>query len=92
MASVIKEVVIDADPTEVWEALRDFGAPHERLVPGFLVDCRLDGNDVRNVTFSTGGVAREVLISSDETARRLVYSVTNSPLGFTHHTRQPGLR
>ena len=39
MASVIKEVVIDADPTEVWEALR-LWCVHERLVPGFLVDCR----------------------------------------------------
>ena len=41
--------------------MRDFGALHERLVPGFVVDCRLDGDGGRLVTFFNGAVAREVL-------------------------------
>lgn len=85
MASIVKEVVIDAHPDDVWAALQDFGALHERLVPGFVVNCHLDGSDVRTVTFFNGAVAREVLIGVDDAARRLAYSVTESPLGFTHN-------
>jgi len=36
MASVRKEIVIDASPDDVWAALRDWGAVHQRLVPGFV--------------------------------------------------------
>lgn len=85
MASIIKEVVIDADPDDVWAAVQDFGALHERLVPGFVVDCHLNGSDVRTVTFFNGATAREVLIGVDVAARRLTYSVTDSPFGFTHN-------
>jgi carbon monoxide dehydrogenase subunit G len=86
MASIIREVEIDARPEEVWAALRDFGALHERLVPGFVVDCRLDGDDTRIVRFFNGAVAREVLIGIDDTQRRLAYSVVESPLGFAHNS------
>jgi hypothetical protein len=86
MASIIKETVIDARPDDVWAALRDFGALHERWVPGFVVACRLDGQDTRIVTFFNGAVVREVLIGVDDAARRLVYSVVEGPLVFTHHS------
>jgi carbon monoxide dehydrogenase subunit G len=86
MASIIKEVTIDARPDDVWAAVRDFGALHERLVPGFVVNCRLDGQDTRIVTFFNGVVAREILIGIDDAARRLAYSVVESPLGFTHNS------
>jgi uncharacterized protein YndB with AHSA1/START domain len=82
MASVRKEVVIDAPPDEVWGALRDWGRPHERLVPGFVVDARLEGDD-RIVTFFNGAVARELLVDLDDDDRRLVWSVIEGP--YTHH-------
>jgi uncharacterized protein YndB with AHSA1/START domain len=82
MASVRKETVIDASPEDVWEALRDWGAPHERLVPGFVVDARLDGED-RVVTFFNGAVVRELFVDLDDDARRLVWSVVEGP--YTHH-------
>jgi len=41
MASIRKEVVINAKPETVWAALRDVGALHTRLVPGFVVDTKL---------------------------------------------------
>jgi hypothetical protein len=85
MATIIKEALVDASPDDAWDALRDFGAVHERLVPGFVVDCRLDGDDARIVTFFTGGVAREVLVGVDDAARRLAYSVVEGPLDSTHH-------
>ena len=61
MASIRTETVIDAPPEQVWAALREWGALHERLVPGFVTDTRLDGND-RIVTFADGAVVREVLV------------------------------
>jgi hypothetical protein len=76
MASIHKDIIIDASPNDVWDAVRDFGALHRRLVPGFVLDSRLDG-DARIVTFSNGTVARELLVDSDDAKRRLVYAVVS---------------
>jgi hypothetical protein len=83
MASIIREVEIDAHPDDVWAAVREFHAA-DRVAPGFVVDCRPDGNDARVVTFFNGAVAREVLVGVDDDARRLVYSVVEAPLPITH--------
>ena len=74
MASIHKDIRIDAAPDHVWAAVRDFGAVHKRLAPGFVIDARLEA-DARIVTFSNGTVARELLVDCDETRRRLVYAV-----------------
>jgi Polyketide cyclase / dehydrase and lipid transport len=50
MASICRTTVIDSSADEVWAAVRDFGALHERLVPGFVTGCRLDGDGGRVVT------------------------------------------
>ena len=65
MASIHKDIPIDASPADVWAAVRDFGSPHQRLVPGFVLDSRLDG-DARIVTFANGTVARELLVDCDD--------------------------
>jgi uncharacterized protein YndB with AHSA1/START domain len=82
MASIRKEALIAVPPEDVWDALRDWGEPHRRLVPGFVVDCRLDGPD-RMVTFFNGVTVRERFVDLDEAARRLVWSVADGP--YTHH-------
>ena len=74
MASIHKDIPLDAHPNDVWSAVRDFGALHTRLVPGFVLDTRLDG-DARIVSFANGTVARELLVDCDEARRRLVYAV-----------------
>ena len=74
MASIHKDIPIDASPDDVWAAVRDFGAVHRRLVPGFVLDARLDG-EARIVTFVNGTVARELLVDCDDARRRLVYAV-----------------
>jgi hypothetical protein len=51
-------------------------------VPGFVTDCRLDGED-RIVTFATGAVVREVLIDSDDGEQRLAWSIVDGP--YRHH-------
>ena len=82
MASIRTEITIDAPPEAVWDALRDWGAVHERLASGFVTDTRIDRDD-RIVTFVNGTVARERLVDLDDEARRLVWSVADGP--FTHH-------
>src|SRR5262245_10070461 len=59
MATIRKEIKLDARPDDVWDALRDFHAVHERLVPGFVSSAERDGDDARIVTFFNGAVARE---------------------------------
>jgi carbon monoxide dehydrogenase subunit G len=74
MASIHKDILIAAPAHEVWDALRDFGALHTRLVPGFVLDTRLDG-EARIVTFANGTVARELKIDCDDARQRLVYAI-----------------
>lgn len=74
MASIHKEILLDASPDDVWAAVADFGAVHRRLVPGFVLDAKPDG-DARIVTFANGTVARELLVDCDPARRRLVYAV-----------------
>jgi len=64
VASIRKEAHIQAPPERIWDALRDVGALHTRLVPGFVVDTRMDGN-ARIVTFGNGMVAREEIVDVD---------------------------
>jgi len=83
MASIRKEIVIEASPERVWDAVRDVGAVHERLAPGFVVDTRLEVG-ARVVTFANGLVARELIVDVDDEARRLAWAVVGSPR-LTHH-------
>lgn len=87
MTSIRKEILIDTDASTAWEALRDFAAVDKRVARGFVIDSRLEGHEQieRVITFVNGAVARERLIACDDEHRRLVYSVVESSLGFTHH-------
>ena len=73
MATLHKEIHIEARPEAIWDAARDVGALHTRLVPGFVVDTQLEGN-VRIVTFGNGMVVRELIISVDDQRRRLAWT------------------
>src|SRR3954452_19244086 len=83
MASIYKDILIDAPAPDVWDAVRDFGALHTRLAPGFVLDTKLDG-DARVVTFSNGPRARELLVDCDDDRRRLAYAVISERL--TQHS------
>lgn len=84
MASVQKEITIDADPATVWAIISDFTDGPVRMAPGFVTDSRLDEPDVRIVTFADGMVLRERLIARDDELRRLVYSVTGGTMQPEH--------
>jgi Polyketide cyclase / dehydrase and lipid transport len=84
VASIRKETLIEARPEQVWAALRDVGAVHHRLLPGYVVDTQLDG-DIRILTFPSGGVVRELIVAIDDDARRLAYAVIEGRMPLVHH-------
>lgn len=88
MATIYKEFIVEADARQVWDALRDFGAVHTRLAPGFLTDCQLDGQGARIVHFANGLVARELLVGIDEANHRLAYTVTDGKASPHHASAQ----
>jgi len=82
MASIHREIVLRARPEAVWDALRDVGAIHRRLAPGFVTEVRLE-EGARIVTFGNGMVVRELIVTVDDAERRLVWSAVGGPM--THH-------
>ena len=82
MASIHREIIIGARPDAVWDALRDVGAIHRRLAPGFVTDVRME-EGARVVTFGNGMVARELIVDVDDHTRRLAWSVVGGRM--THH-------
>ena len=83
MAAIRREIEIERSCAGVWDAVRDVGAIHERLVPGFVVNCELQG-DWRVVTFANGMTARELIVSVDDEICRHSWSARGEPL--LHHT------
>ena len=82
MASIRREIVTKASPAQAWDAIQDIGALHTRLVPGFVVNTKLEPG-ARIVTFANGMTAKELIVDLDETARRLVWSAVGGRM--THH-------
>jgi hypothetical protein len=82
MASIHKEIITSASPDAAWDAVRDIGALHTRLVPGFVIDTRVEPG-ARIVTFGNGMVVREPIVDIDDRERRLVWGAIGGPL--THY-------
>ena len=84
MASITKEILTGASPAAVWDAIRDIGALHTRLVPGFVADTKLVPGG-RVVTFVNGMIAEEPVISSSDSLRRLVWTTKSERSSLTHY-------
>lgn len=82
MASVHREALIGTPAAQVWGALQDVGALHTRLVPGFVTQCRLEG-EARLVTFANGMQAKELIVDVNEAMMRVSWSAVGGRL--THH-------
>jgi carbon monoxide dehydrogenase subunit G len=82
MASIRREVQINVPAARVWDALRDVGALHTRLAPGFVVDTRMDGS-ARIVTFGNGMTAREDIVDVDDATRRVAWAIVGAQ--FLHY-------
>lgn len=85
MTTVSRTVEIAASADHCWAAVKDFGAIHQRLAAGFIVEANLVSDDVREITFATGVVLKERLVGIDDDAMRFAYSVIEDPVGITHH-------
>lgn len=82
MASIRLEMSLRADPAQVWDAVRDVGAIRTRLAPDFVTNVEMDGS-ARLVTFHSGRTVREEIVTVDDAAHRLVWSVVGTSM--THH-------
>ena len=83
MATIHREFHLAADAEQVWDAVRDIGALHTRLVPGFVVDTVVE-DAARLVTFANGMVARERIVALDDERRRIAWAVVGSAQ-LDHH-------
>jgi hypothetical protein len=82
MTSIAVEISTEASSSAVWDAIRDIGALHTRLVPGFVVATELVPGG-RRVTFANGMVVVEPVVSVNEELRRLVWTTQSS--GLVHY-------
>lgn len=82
VATVERQIFIKAQQEAVWDAVCDIGALHTRLVPGFVVDTKLEGES-RVVTFGNGMVVREPIISVDSERLRIAWGAEGGAL--THY-------
>jgi Polyketide cyclase / dehydrase and lipid transport len=79
VAAIYKEIEINRRKEFIWDAIRDVGSIHKRLVPGFVVDCVLEG-DWRTVTFANGMVVRELIVDVDDETCRHSWAAYGEPL------------
>jgi len=82
MATIYKEILVNATPQFVWDAIKDVGSVHTRLAHGFVTDTVLDG-DVRTVTFANGFVVKERIVTVGDQHRRLAYTAVEGRA--SHH-------
>jgi hypothetical protein len=84
MTSIAVEISTEASPSAVWDAIRDIGAVHTRLVPGFVVATELVPGG-RRVTFGNGKVVVEPIVSLNDDLRRLVWTAQVGIPGLAHY-------
>src|ERR1700688_3947936 len=73
MATIRSELKTRPPGRDVGSGLREPGARHTRLSPGFVTDTKLEPG-ARIVTFVNGMVLREPIVTLDDEARRLVWT------------------
>jgi hypothetical protein len=84
MAYVAVEILTRARPSVAWDAIRDVGALHTRLVPGFVTSTTLvDGG--RRVTFANGATVEEPIVGCNDDLRRLCWTIRGDSLGLSHY-------
>jgi len=77
---------LNTDATSAWKKLAQLDEVHNLV--SFLASAEVEG-DKRVCHIAPGapmsGALEEVILGVDETLRRVSYSITSSPFGFTHH-------
>jgi carbon monoxide dehydrogenase subunit G len=72
MATIIRDIEIGASPESVWAAVRDVGTV-DRIFPGFVTEVTMEPG-MRHVRFATGWVVHELIVSIDDSLRRVAYA------------------
>src|SRR5262245_40412190 len=72
MATIIRDFEIGASAEFVWMAVRDVGAV-DRLFPGFVSDVKMEPG-MRHVRFVSGWIVHELIVSIDDSLRRVAYA------------------
>ena len=75
MTMIRRSFSVSATADDVWDAFRDIAAVHTRLAPGFVTDTAVLAPDKRRVTFANGAIVTEQIVSIDDDARRLAYTI-----------------
>jgi len=75
MTMIRRTFTVPSTADEVWDVFRDIGAVHTRLAPGFVTDTEVLAPDKRRVTFANGAIVTEQIVSLDDDARRLAYTI-----------------
>lgn len=83
MATIIREIETRLSPEAAWNAARDVGALHTRLVKGFVLDVTVE-KGARVVRFANGVTVRELILGANDAARRLAWSAQSPSL--SHHS------
>ncbi len=78
MASIHKEILLEATPEQVWAAVRAVGAMRQRLAPGFVVDTCVEGN-AGILTYASRGRSVSLLVTVDDEVRWLAYAHATTP-------------
>jgi hypothetical protein len=87
MASIRKEIVIEAGVEPAWGALRRVGEAHVMFAP-VLSGASIQG-DVRTVQFANGPAVRERILHVDDERHRVAYTALDaSGLTFHHASMQ----
>jgi hypothetical protein len=84
MGSVRQEIVVESRPDQVWDAIRDVGAVHRRLLPGRVLDAVIEG-DVRTLLMPDGHRVEELILDVDDDTRRLAYCVISGSRPVLRH-------
>jgi polyketide cyclase/dehydrase/lipid transport protein len=83
MASIRTEFIVEADAERGWKTVGDWANGPADMARGHVVSSSADG-PVRVVTFADGRIARERLVTCDDAARRIVYSVIGDDVRPEH--------
>lgn len=89
MATIRKEIVLNAPLAQVWDAFADYTAVDKRIAAGFVVKCEPNEGG-RTVTFANGIVATEQLVTMDHAGHRLVYAIKGGRM--SHHNASFSLK
>jgi Polyketide cyclase / dehydrase and lipid transport len=83
MTSIDMEFAIDLDADYVWRVISDWTTGPSGMSGDQVVSTKVDGN-MRVVTFADGTIVRERLVTCDDDARRLVYSLLGDTVRPEH--------